>query len=174
MAPAGWLTILRRKGACRWRTTSLGRLLTRNRISLQNALFRKNCFPYAEWFDVCARANEDWDFAIRLAQHTSIYEDVEPVVLGFISRDSISINRRREIIGLLRILKKNRAVLCDRSEQKSLMLIDIARYFYTAGKRKSAMKFLTAALKTYPRHMQLIGSIMVGKLFKSRPQRPVA
>ena len=84
----------------------LGRLLTRNRISLQNALFRKNCFPYAEWFDVCARANEDWDFAIRLAQHTSIYEDVEPVVLGFISRDSISINRRREIIGLLRILKK--------------------------------------------------------------------
>ncbi len=150
----------------------LGRLLTRNRISLQNALFRKNCFPYAEWFDVCARANEDWDFAIRLAQHTSIYEDIEPVVLGFISPDSISINRRREIIGLLRILKKNRDVLCNRKEQKSLMLIDVARYFYTEGKRKSAMKFLSAAVKTYPRHLQLIGSIMVGKLFRRCPQRP--
>lgn len=152
----------------------LGRLLTRNRISLQNALFRKNCFPDSEWFDVCARANEDWDFAIRLAQHTSIYEDIEPVVLGFISRDSISINRRREIIGLLRILKKNREVLCGRKEQRSLMLIDVARYFYTVGKRRSAMKFLTAALKNYPRHMQLIGSIAVGKLFRRRPQRPVA
>ena len=54
------------------------------------------------------------------------------------------------------------------------MLIDVARYFYTVGKRRSAMKFLTAALKNYPRHMQLVGSIAVGKLFRRRPQRPVA
>ena len=54
---------------------------------------------------------EDWEFAIRLAQHTSIYEDIEPVVLGFISHDSISRNRRKDTIGVLRILKKNRHVL---------------------------------------------------------------
>lgn len=150
----------------------LGHLLTENRISLQNALFRKNCVPDAEWFDVCARANEDWDFAIRLARHTTIYEDVEPVVLGFISRDSISTNRRKETIGVLRILKKNRDVLDSRRKQRSLILIDICRYFYTVGKTKSAMRFMAAALKDYPLHTEMIGSIFVSKLFKRRPQRP--
>ena len=96
-------------------------------------------------------------------------------LLGFISRDSISINRRREIIGLLRILKKNRAVLCDRSEQKSLMLIDIARLFLHSRKAKKRDEISHRRSENLsPPICSLIGSIMVGKLFKSRPQRPVA
>lgn len=162
------------EGRLRLGEDQLGRLLTENRISLQNALFRKNCIPDAEWFDVCARANEDWDFAIRLAQHTSIYEDIEPVVLGFISADSISTNRRKGIIGLLRILRKNREVLSSRKKQRSLMLINAARYFYTVGKTKRAIRFLTAALKDYPLHADLIGSIFLNKLFKRRLMRPSA
>ncbi|RUV79272.1 glycosyltransferase family 2 protein, partial [Mesorhizobium sp. M1A.F.Ca.IN.020.32.1.1] len=51
----------------------LERLLTENRISVQNTLFRNGCLPGSEWFDPCARANEDWEFAIRLVQHTSVY-----------------------------------------------------------------------------------------------------
>lgn len=160
-------------GRLRLGEDQLGRLLTENRISLQNALFRKNCIPDAEWFDVCAGANEDWDFAIRLAQHTSIYEDIEPVVLGFISADSISTNRRKQIIGLLRILRKNREVLRNRKKQRSLMLIDVGRYFYTAGKTKRAMRFLAAALKDYPLHVELIGSILVSKLFTGRRRWPI-
>lgn len=161
-------------GRLRLDEDQLGRLLTENRISLQNALFRKNCIPDTEWFDVCARANEDWDFAIRLAQHTSIYEDPDPVVLGFISTDSISTNGRKQIIGLLRILKKNREVLRGRKKQRSLMLIDVGRYFYTVGKTKRAIRFLAAALKEYPPHVKLLWSTLLNKLFRRRPQRAQA
>lgn len=161
-------------GCLRLDEDQLGHLLTENRISLQNALFRRDCIPDVEWFDVCARGNEDWDFAIRLARHTSIYEDIEPVVLGFISPDSISRNRRNEIIGVLRILKKNRDVLHNRKKQRSLMLLDICRYFYSLGKKKRALQFLAAALGNYPLHMELLGKIFVTKLFK-RPfiERPL-
>lgn len=161
-------------GCLRLGEDQLGRLLTENRISLQNALFRKNCIPDAEWFDVCAKANEDWDFAIRLSRHTSIYEDIEPVVLGFISPDSISRNRRKEIIGVLRILKKNRDVLRTRKKQRSLLLLDVCRYFYNVGKKKRALQFLAAALRDYPLHMELLGTILVGKLLKRGPQPPAA
>jgi len=160
------------EGRLRLGEDQLGHLLVENRISLQNALFRKNCIPDAEWFDVCAKANEDWEFAIRLAQHTSIYEDIEPVVLGFVSHDSISRNRRKETIGVLRILKKNKDVLQCRKKQRSLMLIDVGRYFHTVGKKRRMIRFLAAALKDYPLHVKLIGSILLGKLFKRRPRRP--
>lgn len=128
----------------------VGHLLKENRISVQNALFRRDCLPDMQWFDCCARANEDWEFAIRLVQHTTLYEDIEPVVLGFISPDSISSNPRRQTIGLLRILRKNRAILLQRKNERSRMLIDLAITFHKAGKPKRAFKFLLAGLKGHP------------------------
>lgn len=144
----------------------LGHLLTENRISLQNALFRKNCFPKSTWFDTCATANEDWGFAIQLARYTTIYEDVEPVVLGFISVDSISMNRRRETIGMLRILRHNRDALASRKKQRSLLLIDVGRYCFLAGKKRRAARFLVAALRDYPLHIKLIGWALIGRFLK--------
>lgn len=148
----------------------VGRLLVENRISLQNGMFRRDCLPDLEWFDTNAMANEDWEFAIRLAQHTKIHEDIEPVVLAFISSDSISLNKRREAIGLLRILRKNRDILRPRKRQHSLILINAARYFYALGKLRTAWKFVLAAVKAYPAHVGLIGAIALHKLV-ARSQR---
>lgn len=145
----------------------IGHLLRENRISVQNALFRRDCLPEIHWFDSCARANEDWEFAIRLVQHTKLYEDIEPVVLGFISPDSISSNPRRQTIGLLRILRKNKAVLAQRKSQRSQMLIDLAITFYRAGKPKRAIQFLLAGLKDHPAHGFSIGLAFLRKTFKT-------
>lgn len=142
----------------------LDRLLTENRVSLQNGLFRRNCLPDMRWFDVCAKANEDWDFAIRLAQHTRIHEDIEPVVLGFVSSDSISRNKRKEAIGILRILKKNRAVLSRRQKQKSLMLIHVGRYFYSVGKHRRAAQFIAEAVRIYPKSLGVLAMSIMRKL----------
>ncbi|MDQ0322171.1 glycosyltransferase involved in cell wall biosynthesis [Pararhizobium capsulatum DSM 1112] len=141
----------------------LGHLLNENRISLQNALFRRDCLPDISWFDSCARANEDWEFAIRLVQHTTVYEDIEPVVLGFISSDSISSNPRKQTIGQLRILKKNKAVLSQRKNQRSRMLIDLAITFHKAGKRKRAMKFMLAGLRDHPAHILSLATAFLKK-----------
>lgn len=130
----------------------LAHLLSENRISVQNALFRRDCFPEALWFDTCARANEDWDFAVRLSRYTTIYEDIEPVVLGFISGDSISSSSRKQTIGMIRILRKNRAALRKHKRQRSRMLIDLAIMLLKDGKTKRGMRFLLAGLADYPPH----------------------
>lgn len=136
-------------------------LLSENRISVQNTLFRRDCFPEAVWFDTCARANEDWDFAVRLARYTTIYEDIEPVVLGFISGDSISSNSRKQTIGMMRILRKNRAALRKHKRLRSRMLIDLAIVLLKSGKTRRGMRFLFAGLADYPPHaVSLAGSLL--------------
>ncbi|WP_082453545.1 glycosyltransferase family 2 protein [Rhizobium sp. Leaf262] len=158
----------RPEGRLRLDEDQLGHLLTENRISLQNALFRKSCFPTVKWFDSCARANEDWGFAIQLAKFTTIYEDIEPVVLGFISQDSISMNRRKQMIGLMRILRHNREALSVRRKQRSVMLMDVGSYLFNVGKRRSAMTFLLAALIDHPSHIGLMSWAFVRKIFRHR------
>jgi glycosyltransferase involved in cell wall biosynthesis len=156
----------------------VGHLLSENRISLQNAMFRRGCFPDKTWFDPCLRANEDWEFAIRLAQHTSIHEDIEPVVLGFISSDSISTNYRKQTMGLLRILRKNREALSLRKQQRSMLRIDLAVALAKSGKKRRAMPFLLAGLKDHPAHVvptalslvrKALNAILAGK--KARPAK---
>jgi len=139
----------------------VAQLLTENRLSVQNALFRRNCYPGSDWFDTCARANEDWEFAIRLAQHTMIHEEQAPVVLGFVSPDSISRSSRNEVIGHLRILRKNRALLHRFRGQRSTLLIGLSRSLYHQGKRKSALKFLLSGLRDRPTNL---GSVLTSLL----------
>ncbi|WP_415184797.1 glycosyltransferase family 2 protein [Phaeovulum sp.] len=127
------------------------RFLEGNRISLQNTLFRRECFPGDNWFDPCAKANADWEFTARLAQHTKIYEDIEPVVLAFISADSISTNTRKKALGLLRILKKNRAAFAHYPDVHTKNLIQLARMLVRLGKRRMAWRLIRAGLKIHPR-----------------------
>lgn len=136
------------------------RFLLGNRISLQNALFRKDCFPETTWFDPCAKANADWEFTARLAQHTRIYEDPEPVVLAFISKDSISKNTRKKILGILRIIKKNREVLERYNDVYSMNLIRLGRLLYRVGKRRWAMRMFAAGVRRHP----AIAFAMAGRL----------
>lgn len=135
-------------------------LLMDNRISLQNTLFRRDCYPGDVWFDPLARANEDWEFAVRVAQRTDIYEDTAPVVLGFMSPDSISRNKRRECTGLIRILRKNRAVLARCPYQHALLRLDLAHAMFKFGKRRRALGFLASALRLYPGSIANVGFML--------------
>lgn len=132
-------------------------LLMDNRISLQNTLFRRNCYPGDVWFDPLVRANEDWEFAVRLARHTDIYEDSEPVVLGFMSTDSISHNKRRECTGIVRILKKNKDRLALYPHQHASLRLDLAHYMFKFGKHRRALGFLVSAFRLYPRSISMLG-----------------
>ncbi|MHA6692429.1 glycosyltransferase family 2 protein [Devosia sp. A449] len=141
---------------------TLQHLLMDNRISLQNTLFRRNCYPGIVWFDPLVQANEDWEFAVRVARNVDIFEDTEPVVLGFMSADSISRNKRRECTGLLRILKKNKDVLALCPYQHSLLRLDLAHYLYKFGKRRRAMGFLLSAIRLSPGCVSML-AFMVGR-----------
>lgn len=126
------------------------KLLRGNRISLQNAVFRCDCMPDIEWFDPCIKGDEDWEFATRLAQHTKIYEDIEPVVVAFISGDSISRNFRKKSLGLLRILKKNRTLLETNPDVYARNLLQLAQMMLRLGKKRLALRLAVAATRQHP------------------------
>jgi glycosyltransferase involved in cell wall biosynthesis len=144
----------------------VGHLLTENRLSLQNALFKRSCVPYDVWFDANAKANEDWDFAIRLVQKTRMYEDLQPVVVGFMSPDSISSSARRQTIGVLRILKKNRALLGHYRKQRSVLMMDVAVELLRQGKGRRALGFLGESLKDRPANIFVLPGIAARKAKK--------
>lgn len=145
-------------GPLRIGENQLVQLLMENRVSVQNALFQKGCYPGTDWFDECASANEDWEFAVRLARHTTIYEDLEPVVLGFISADSISMNPRRELIGYLRVLRNNRDILQNLKVERSLLMLEASRYFLKLGKTATARKFIFASFLDNPLNIRFLVS----------------
>jgi len=159
------------EGRLRLDEDQIDHLLWENRISLQNALFRKNCLAGDTWFDSCALANNDWEFAVRLVQHTTIYEGFEPVVLGFISGDSISVNFRKRAIGMLRIFKKNKKLFASKRRQRSALFIQLSRCLYYSRKKKLAIRLLAAALWDHPAHVLAIGRTLLKKLTSLSIQR---
>ena len=127
--------------------------LTGNRISLQNALFRRDCYPDPVWFDNVTRSNADWAFSSSLAQHTRIVEFPDPVVMAFSSPDGISKLKRAKAIGLIRIVKRNRSAYAQYPDAYGIMMWRIARILTRFGKRKLARPFYLAGLKHNPGYL---------------------
>lgn len=124
--------------------------LTENRISLQNALFRRDCYPEPLWFDDVTRSNADWAFSSSLAQHTKIAEYPEPVVMAFSSPDGISKLKRAKAIGLIRIVKRNRDAYARYPDAYGMMMWRIGRILARHGKRKMARRFYLTGLRHNP------------------------
>lgn len=134
----------------------VGAMLDANRLSLPCALFRRTILPGVDWFDICAKANEDWAFAVRISQCTRIYEDDRPVMLSFISADSISGSRRKQALGTLRILRANRALLRAYPRQRAAILLDVSRSLAATGKPRWARRFLLQSLSIHPSAIVLV------------------
>ncbi|MEM8970541.1 MAG: glycosyltransferase family 2 protein [Pseudomonadota bacterium] len=126
------------------------KLLTHNRISVQNALFRRSCFPGIEWFDPCAKANEDWEFSVRLVQHTKVFEEIDPVVLAFVSEDSISKSNNKKALGLVRIIKNNHDLFRRHHDLYALHLLQLGRLMFRCGRYRWSGRFLLSGLKRRP------------------------
>lgn len=132
------------------------RFLVENRISLQNTLFRRTCVPFEHWFDPRARANADWEFTIRLVQHTKVYEALDPVVLSYISRDSISRDPRKRVRGLMRIYKKNRALFEQHQFENAKMQFKIGSILFKLGRKRAGKALLLSAIRLNPANAKRI------------------
>jgi glycosyltransferase involved in cell wall biosynthesis len=158
----------------------VGAMLLANRLSLPCSLFRRDVLPGPDWFDTCARANEDWEFAVRISQFTRIHEDDRPVMLSYISADSISGNRRKQSMGTVRILRKNRALLENYPRQHAAIMLDISRTLAATGKPRQARKFLLQSLSIHPSASLLLAESLLrraGRIIKNgvdlKPQAKV-
>ncbi len=128
----------------------LKRSLLDCRVSLQNALFRRDCMPETAWFDPLAKANEDWEFVIRLSQHKLILETAEPFVLAMISPDSISTQASKNAKGYIRILQKNRKVFEKYPQELGSFLFLLGAALYRCGKKKAGRSLLLQSLRLRP------------------------
>jgi glycosyltransferase involved in cell wall biosynthesis len=127
------------------------RILQRNRVHLATSVFRRNCYPNLEWFDVRLRANVDWDFSVRLAAHTKIYEDLHPYLLGNKTiGDHISRNERQKILSLARIMKKNREVFSRYPKAHGFQLYRLGVGLNRLGKRRMGRRFVLAGIFRNP------------------------
>lgn len=127
--------------------------LTENRISLQNALFRRDCYPNRLWFDEVTRSNADWAFSSSLAQHTRIMEYPDPVVMAFSSPDGISKLKRAKGIGVIRIVKRNRDAYARYPKAHGAMMWQIGRILARHGKRRMARRFYIAGFCKDPGYL---------------------
>ncbi|MGX0978381.1 glycosyltransferase involved in cell wall biosynthesis [Roseovarius sp. MBR-51] len=128
----------------------LKRSLLDCRISLQNALFRRDCLPEITWFDPLAKASNDWEFVVRLAQHKLILEVTEPVVLAMISPDSISTKPRKRATGYLRILQKNKHVFERYPQEYGSFLYLAGMALYRCGRKRAGRHLLLHSLRLRP------------------------
>lgn len=132
------------------------RLLLRNRMSLPASLFRRNCYPDIEWFDERLRANEDWDFAVRLAAHTKIYEDLHPYLLVYkTADDNISRRERQKLLSLARVMKKNMETFRRHPKAHGAQLYRLGVGLYHLGKRRMGRRFILAGLIRNPARIWL-------------------
>lgn len=127
------------------------RILQRNRIHLATSLFRRDCYPGNEWFDERLRANVDWDFSIRLAARTKIFEDLHPYLLGNKTvGDHISRNEKQKLLSLARIMKKNREAFARNPKAHGFQLYRLGGGLRRIGKRRIGRRFILAGLARNP------------------------
>ena len=131
----------------------LKRSLLENRISLQNALFRRDCMTETNWFDPLAKANNDWEFVVRLTQRKLIFEVIEPVVLAMMSPDSISVKPRKKATGYLRILQKNKHVYERYPKEYGSFLYSTGMALYRCGRKRVGRTLLLKSLWLRPRNV---------------------
>ena len=101
-------------------------------------------------FDVRLPCNVDWEYMLRMSVITKVIYSGEPVVTAFISDDSISTVKRSQAFSMMIIVKKLSQILGDDDKIYGEHYFRIGRHLQALGRKRSAQKFFTRALRIYP------------------------
>ncbi len=130
-------------------------LLNDNIISVQTLLVKKALLiDNACFFDPALRCNEDWDFNIRLSKLTKFIFMDKPGVVAFISDDSISNQRSRNIYSQIYITRKNAEMFRDEKPIYVRRLGLIGAGLARINKPRLGYRFLRRAVLTQPYAME--------------------
>lgn len=125
-------------------------LLEQNLISPQTLLMRTHVARDTGLFDERLPNNEDWEFMLRLSQRTRILFTNRPVVVAYISGDSISRNLRSNARSFMAVLKKHEALFRAHPRIHGGKLFALGRYLQRLGRPAAARKFLWRAVRQDP------------------------
>lgn len=125
-------------------------LLAGNLISPQTLLAEAGIVREAGLFDERLPSNEDWEFMLRLSMKTRVLFTNRPVVVAYISHDSITLNRHSHALAFMTIVKKHNALYRLRPRIYAERLFTAARYLHQIGRYRAAQKLFWRALRIYP------------------------
>jgi glycosyltransferase involved in cell wall biosynthesis len=125
-------------------------LLSQNLISPQALLVRSDVVRAAGPFDERLPNNEDWEFMLRLSMQTRILFTNRPVVVAYISGDSISRNRHSNALSFMAIMKKHKELFSRHPKVYAQKLFATARYLHQLGRYRAAQKYLLRAVRVHP------------------------
>ena len=149
-------------------------IVQNNAISPQTLMLRKSVIDEIGGFDERLPCNNDWEFNLRLSQHTQIDYCGEPLVTAFISDDSISQNTKYQIISLMIITKKHKHIFVHNKARLSRLYFRIGRKLQQYGRAKSAIPFIARAIKLHPWSIKYWAALSISLTTRSSRSAPSA
>jgi glycosyltransferase involved in cell wall biosynthesis len=127
-----------------------GQLLRGNLISPQTLLVRTDVVQKLSGFDERLPCNNDWEYMLRLSRVTKIRHTPFPVVVAYISDDSIHLKLRSKARSLLIILRKHADLFEHDPKAYSTHLFATGRYLSKLGRHRPATQCMLRAIRAAP------------------------
>ena len=125
-------------------------LLRRSPVSTQMLVARRDMLQQIGGFDESLPALIDWDCTIRLAERGHFVFVDEPLVLQFLSDNSISHSRAKRVAARIRILEKHHSFFAPHRRILAAQHVSVAGDLRQMGDLRQARSFLMTALRIYP------------------------
>jgi len=148
----------------------LASLAEGNHVTVQSVLIRRHALAEVR-FDARLRCNEDWDFALKLAECGRIAFSPGPDCLAVISDDSISRHRHRNALTILTILRRNRTLFARYPRARARHLYTVARYLARRGRRRDSNRVLAGARRDDPTRARIYAALLTNLLAARSPRR---
>jgi hypothetical protein len=130
-------------------------------ISTQTFLVETQVFRAAGGFDNGLAALQDWDLVIRIAQRTKIAFLEEPLVLAYVSEDSVSSQGVKKAMARIAIVEKHRELFRAAPAAAARHLYGSGRALAWSGRRREAVRAFIASLRWHPTQIRAVASLLL-------------
>jgi glycosyltransferase involved in cell wall biosynthesis len=130
-------------------------------ISTQTFLVETQVFRAAGGFDNGLAALQDWDLVIRVAQRAKIAFLEEPLVLAYVSEDSVSSQGVKKAMARIAVVEKHQELFRAAPAAAARHLYGSGRALASSGQRRDAIHAFVASLRWQPTQIRAGASLLL-------------
>jgi glycosyltransferase involved in cell wall biosynthesis len=137
-------------------------LLDHPMISTQTLMAEKSALAEVGYFDEELKIGQDWDLTTRLARITEYAFVEEPLVMTYVSSDSVSLRRLNAVTTWRKMLDKHYDVISRNPKLHSRNLAEICRIYQREGMWREAQPWARKALGVSLANKRAWGALVLG------------
>jgi len=141
-------------------------LLKNNFVGTPAAVIRRECFEKAGAFDERLPRLQDWDLFIRVSRFYEFRYIDEPLLISYLTHDSISTKPEALIKALELILDKHLEDFRRHKRSLAHQQYRLANLFYQYGEAARGRDYLLRAVRTRPADIKYLAAALVSLLGK--------